>query len=103
MSNEQPVEQKPHTMDVVAWGFNRVGTCPRPKPPGARSSSAVSAPSRRRSVFMSGSSPGRARGGEEQRTLQQLAADDQDQRDSDADGAWPRGVAVDKRRRDEHQ
>src|SRR5262245_26763432 len=31
MSSEQPVEQKPQVERVVASGFNRAGTLPRPK------------------------------------------------------------------------
>jgi hypothetical protein len=51
-SSEQPVEQKPHTIDVVASGRSRLGTCPNPNPPGDRTSSRVSAPSRRRRRFI---------------------------------------------------
>ena len=44
-SSEQPVEQKPQTIVVVASGVCRAGTCPSPKPPGLRSRSRVSGPS----------------------------------------------------------
>ena len=48
-SSPQPVEQKPHTIVVVASGLSRVGTCPNPKPPGERISSRVSTPPSSRS------------------------------------------------------